>query len=214
MLSFQDTKYIFLTGDYVHSGIWLYGVEENGRHIRNVTNRLFDAFPNTPVFPLTGNHETDIVNMYPPTELRPEFNLDWMYKDVGEVFEPWMGEDAVKSFSKAGFYHVSPEPGLRLVVLNTNLCYVQNFWLPYAPIDPEKQLAWLAETLLAAEKAEENVLILGHISPGSGSCWPVWSAQYDRIVRRFAHIIRSQFYGHSHNEYFVLAFDTRKSDPR
>jgi hypothetical protein len=62
----QDTTFIFLTGDYVHSGIWLYSVTENGRHILNVTKSLKEAFPDTEIFPLVGNHEPDVVNMYPP----------------------------------------------------------------------------------------------------------------------------------------------------
>jgi len=212
-----DAKYIFLTGDYVHSGVWLYNVEENSRHITQVTKLLRDTFADTEmkIFPLTGNHETDIVNMYPPYELQSEFPLEWMYEAVSSPFAQWMGPEQVELFKIGGYYTVSPEPGLRLVILNTNLCYIQNFWLPYEPIDPEGQLQWFSDTLFEAEKANENVLIIGHISPGSGSCWPVWSAQFQRIIERYHHLIRAQFYGHSHNEYFNLAFDsTAPSDEK
>ena len=185
----------------------MYGAQENGRHIEHVTKSLKDAFPNTKIFPLSGNHEPDICNMYPPTSLKDKFNLDWMYGNITTNFMGSMGPDAVLQFMKAGFYTVKAKDGLRLVFLNTNLCYVQNFWLPYEPRDPEGQLQWFADTMLAAEKANEHVYIIAHISPGSGSCWPVWSEQYDRIMTRFGHLVRAQFHGHSHREYFVLTFD-------
>jgi predicted MPP superfamily phosphohydrolase len=51
----QDTKFIFLTGDYVHSGVWFYSPEENSKQITQVVERLAAAFPDVPVFPLTGN---------------------------------------------------------------------------------------------------------------------------------------------------------------
>ena len=40
-------------------------------------------------------------------------------------------------------------------------------WLFYNPKDQDGQLHWLAETLLKAEAAGENVHILGHIPSGS-----------------------------------------------
>jgi len=149
--------------------------------------------------------------MYPPTSLQgeEEFSLAWMYNATSFHFKQSMGDAAVTEFMKAGYYSLVPEghEGLRIVVLNTNLCYIQNFWLPWDPIDPEDQLEWFAKTMLAAEEKNENVYLIGHISPGSDSCWPVWSEQYNRIVKRFAHLIRGQFHGHSHREYFIVTFD-------
>ena len=65
----------------------------------------------------------------------------------------------------------------------------------------------LADTLLEAESDGDNVYIVGHIAPGSGSCWPFWSDKFDRIVNRFENIIRGQFYGHAHTEKFTLTFE-------
>ena len=157
-----------------------------------------------------GNHEPDVVNMYPPEELWGQFDLSWMYSNVSKPFEKWLGAEQLSTFKKGGYYTLVPEPGLRLVVLNTNICYLNNFWLAYSPEDPNGQLQWFADTMLQAEREGSNVIIIGHISPGSGSCWPVWSEKFNAIVQRFENIVRGQFYGHAHTELYVIPFEKGK----
>jgi sphingomyelin phosphodiesterase len=105
---------------------------------------------------------------------------------------------------KYGYYAVQTrhDSSLVIIALNTNLCYIQNFWLPYNPIDPSHQLQWLADTLQEVENKGQTALLLGHIYPGSGECWYVWSAQFERIVQRYSEMgtIGGQFYGHSHEQ--------------
>lgn len=36
----------------------------------------------------------------------------------------------------------------------------------YEPADPEGQLQWFSDLMLKAEKANEKVMILGHVPPG------------------------------------------------
>lgn len=62
------------------------------------------------------------------------------------------------------------------------------------------QMQWLHDTLLSAEMDGENVHILGHIPPNTASCIFAWNREYDKIVRRFAHIISGQFFGHTHRD--------------
>ena len=213
-----DVKYVFLTGDYIHSGVWLYSETENSRHILEVTSRVKDTFPNAKIFPITGNHEAAPCNQYPPQEVWEEedhkgkkLSAEWIYRatiaNFPDLFDGLPDQEV--NFLRGGYYTVKPEgsSNLRLVMLNSNLCYIENFWLAYDPIDPAGQLQWFADTMYAAEQANENVLILSHIMPGSGSCWPVWSDRYDKIVNRFENIIRGQFYGHSHTDYYSLSFE-------
>lgn len=186
----------------------MYGVAENERHILTVTAALKAAFPNTTVVAISGNHETDIVNMYPPPEIQDDFPLKWMYTAISGPFEEYMGNPGqIAAFHQGGFYTVSPEPGLRFIILNTNICYNNNFWLPFDPIDPIGQLQWFSTELAKAEVRGENVYIIAHIPPGSSSCWAHWSDQYDRIVDRYSHIIHLQFFGHTHNDYYTVSFD-------
>jgi len=146
--------------------------------------------------------------MYPPPQVLNEFPLDWMYAAVSEPFEIHMGSpEQVSAFKHGGFYTVSPESGLRLVILNTNICYKSNFWLPFDPIDPYGHLQWFSNEMSKAEVENENVIILAHIPPGSGEWWSHWSDQYDRVINRYAHLIRFQLFGHWHSEFHIVSFD-------
>jgi len=146
--------------------------------------------------------------MYPPPQVQDEFPLEWMYSAISDPFEGHMGDEGqVAAFNYGGFYTVSTDPGLRFVVLNTNLCYNQNFWLPFDPVDPIGQLKWFSEKMAKAEAENENVIILAHVPPGSDECWSHWSNEYDRIIDRYAHLIRFQLFGHMHTEYHTVWFD-------
>jgi len=112
----------------------------------------------------------------------------------------------MKLFKEFGYYKVDPQAGIRFIVLNTNLCYDNNFWLPYDPIDPTGQLQWFADEMLQAEKDGVLVYLLLHINPISGSCWSVWGEKYQKIIERFEGIIRGQFAGHSHSESINIFF--------
>lgn len=81
-------------------------------------------------------------------------------------------------------------------------------WLWYQPQDPYGQLQWLADTLSQAEKNKEFVHILAHVPSGSGECQITWKTEYIKIINRYAHIIKAQFNGHTHNDEVHLFYDS------
>lgn len=85
-------------------------------------------------------------------------------------------------------------------------------WTLYDAEEMREQLQWLHDTLLVAEQANEKTHILGHVPPNTASCVHTWNREFDRIVRRFAHIISGQFYGHTHrDEFHIFYLDEKKS---
>lgn len=50
------------------------------------------------------------------------------------------------------------------------------------------------------------LLYLGHVPPYTSTCVKVWNREYNRLVRRFAHIISGQFNGHTHKDSFTLFY--------
>jgi sphingomyelin phosphodiesterase len=58
---------------------------------------------------------------------------------------------------RGGYYTTVIAKGLRLVSLNMNYCYYNNFWLYIDPEDPEGQLHWLAQILQKSENINEKV---------------------------------------------------------
>lgn len=79
-------------------------------------------------------------------------------------------------------------------------------WNHYGPEEMRTQLQWLHDTLLSAEATGENVHILGHVPPHTASCVHAWNREYEKIIRRFAHIISGQFFGHTHRDEFNVFY--------
>ena len=62
-------------------------------------------------------------------------------------------------------------PGLRLISVNTNFCNNFNFFLLLGFDDPSGHLHWIYSTLKSAEEKGERVYVIGHIPPGTHSCY-------------------------------------------
>lgn len=97
-------------------------------------------------------------------------------------------------------------PDLRVIVVNSNVCYVRNVWLLFEQESLRAQLRWLRQQLAAAEEAGEWVHLLGHVPAGDETCVWAWNDEYARIVKRYARVISGQFHGHTHYDEFAVQF--------
>jgi len=52
-----------MTGDIIDHGVWNTSVQKNSDVIRKVLQRLNEEFPDTPVYPILGNHEPSPLNV-------------------------------------------------------------------------------------------------------------------------------------------------------
>ena len=81
-------------------------------------------------------------------------------------------------------------------------------------MDSSGALQWLVSVLADAEAAGEKVHIMSHIPPGNGDCLGGWGRNYARIIERFENTVVAQFFGHTHNDQFVVFYDSQtKSRP-
>lgn len=67
----------------------------------------------------------------------------------------------------------------------------------------------MVDWLQYAEDHDEKVHILGHIPPRQ--CMGAFSWNFDRIINRYENTIAGQFYGHTHNDQFVIHYDQNDS---
>ncbi|KAJ8960386.1 hypothetical protein NQ314_006076 [Rhamnusium bicolor] len=135
-------------------------------------------------------------------------STQWLFDLVAEQWSDWLTDDAKQTILRGGYYTISPRKGFRVIVLNTNVCYLENWWLLNEDRDPYDQLEWLSNTLLNAENNQESVHILSHIPTGSSGCLQVWSREYRKIVERFANTITGQFNGHTHKDELSLYYSS------
>lgn len=93
--------------------------------------------------------------------------------------------------------------------------------------DPMGQWAWLSSIMEKAEKKRQNVIIFGHSPPGKyersfqvskGASTTKWSQhwlqerfnhKYLEFVRKYAHLIVGQFFGHQHSDSFRIFRDVK-----
>ena len=105
-------------------------------------------------------------------------------------------------------------PGLRIISVNSNYCSRLNLWSLYDPVDPANQLSFLRDQLKEAEESGDYVHIIGHVPPNHRECTEAWLFNYIRLMERFGHLIRGQFFGHTHRDEFRVVFSTTNaSDP-
>ncbi|MEL6741322.1 MAG: metallophosphoesterase, partial [Planctomycetota bacterium] len=208
-LSTQHFDYIMWTGDLPAHDDWEQTRPEALHLLQNLTDLMLRHFPDTPVYPSLGNHESFPVNSFPPRYItEPDNSVSWLYDKLAEVWAPWLPEEAVETVRRYGYYTLLHRPGLRIVSLNMNYCNDLNFWTLVDAVDPDHHLRWLVDVLSEAERQGERVHIIGHIPPAvvSADCVPVWRNNYYRVIERFADTVVAQFFGHTHTDELELMF--------
>lgn len=153
----------------------------------------------------------------PPHGIKADdsINGDWIVQDFAEKWHQ-LNDDRrwgrlhqftvdTSTLATSGSYSVRVrDHNLRIIALNTLYCARLNFWNVLQPIDLAGQLDFLVSQLSDAETLGETVHIVGHIAPSERECIEIWYLNYVRVLRRFKSIVKASFFGHSHNDEFML----------
>lgn len=199
--------YILWTGDLPAHDDWAQNRSSQVYLLKNLTALFLKYFPNTPIYPALGNHESDPVNSFPPNYVKGYNKISWLYDALAKYWAPWLPDDAIETVKQSGYYTTLVKPGFRMVSLNMNYCNSQNYWMLLDPVDPNDELKWLVEVLTKAETNGEMVHIIGHIPPSAGGdCLKVWRNNYYNIMERFRDTVTAQFFGHTHTDEFEIIY--------
>ncbi|KAH8381288.1 hypothetical protein KR093_002108, partial [Drosophila rubida] len=202
----EECTYIYQTGDIIDHMVWGTSVAKNREVLTKVRDQFVKVFPNVNVYPCIGNHEPHPLNLFSPEDVPDEVNTRWLYEHLYQDWSKWLPAETKETILKGGYYTVSPRKGFRIIALNSNGCYTDNFWLYHNGTDKIPQLQWFHDTLLAAEAAGEKVHVLTHIPSGDGTCWAVWAREYNRCITRFHKTISGIFNGHSHKDELAVHY--------
>lgn len=130
-----------------------------------------------------------------------------IYDQAANEWTKWIKDyKTAVTLKQGGYYTTLAEYNLRIIVLNNNDAFTYNWWLLYDATYLLKQLEWLQQTLLKAERDGEFVHILLHVPSNEHSLYTVWAREYWKIVDRFWKIISGQFNGHTHFDQFNLFY--------
>lgn len=158
------------------------------------------------MFPIIGNHEAHPSNLYAPHWIDdPSLSTRPLYEFLAHTWN-WLPADALATIKIGGYYTTLIAKGLRLIVLNNNVCFQYNVWLLLNSSYVSEELQWLHDTLLNAEKNDEHVHVLAHVPSGDRHCFMKWAHEFNRIVQRFSKTISAQFNGHTHKDQFYVYY--------
>ncbi|KAL1509128.1 hypothetical protein ABEB36_003916 [Hypothenemus hampei] len=203
-----EFEYVYFTGDIISHRVWSTSIENNTRDLKYIFQKMKDSF-GKPIFPVVGNHEPSPLNEFAlGDEVNATLSSQWLYQLIADEFFEYLDETAKKDILIGGYYSASPRKGLRIIALNSNIAYTENWWLIKNDVDPANQLAWLVKTLKQAENNDEIVHILAHIPSGKSDLMQVWSREYQRIIERFSNTIAAQFNGHTHKDQFMVYYSS------
>lgn len=199
-LATQNLDFIIWTGDTAAHDISL-SKDEKLNSIKAVTNLLWSKFNNiVPVYPIFGNEECYLDHQY------NFVGTNWLASGVAALWKPWIGQTAATNLQNNGRYSlIHRNTNLKIIAINTLACDMSNFWLLSNVTDPGNNLEFLRSELASAEANNQYVYILGHVPPASDICMSLWSKHYQVLIRRYANIIRGQFFGHTHNDEFRIS---------
>ncbi|KAI0050799.1 sphingomyelin phosphodiesterase [Auriscalpium vulgare] len=202
-------KFAVFTGDTVAGDTWLVDENEASRGLVDWNVDMLDGLTMT-VYPSLGNDSVP-VNSFPRNTTVTTLDPQWVFIIEKAGWKPWIGAagaDQVAHFS-GSYAQVVPGTNLRILSINTQYWYKQNFWIydsDTSIADPNGLLAFMVEQLQAAEDLGQRTWIIGHIPPGKADIVHDQSNSYDQIVQRYKNTIAAQFFGHSHKDEFEVAY--------
>ncbi|KAH9944712.1 Metallo-dependent phosphatase-like protein [Amylocystis lapponica] len=205
-----DARFSIFTGDVIDHAVWEVNEESVSRDIRAFSEQWAEKL-DSPMFPALGNHESAPTNSFPRNTTVHEINSQWVFDAQRDFWSQWIGKEATAQLHRHSGSYSTMAPGLnlRIISLNTQYWYKQNFWLydsdSHQP-DPNGILEFAVQELQAAEDAGERAWIIAHMPPGRGDVMRDQSYYFDQVIQRYKDTIAGQFYGHTHADEFAIAY--------
>ncbi|ESK95693.1 sphingomyelin phosphodiesterase [Moniliophthora roreri MCA 2997] len=205
-----NPKFLIFTGDVVEGATWLVNQTSVTRDLEGFNSQLL-AKVRSPVYLALGNHDSAPVNAFARATSMTANDSQWVFDTQSLGWSVWIGDEASQQVRhhSGSYSSVVPGTNLRILSVNTQYWYKQNFWLydsdDFQP-DPNGVLSFIAEQLQLAEQASQKVWVIGHIPPGKEDTVEDQSNYYDQILQRYKDTIAGHFFGHSHRDEFRIAY--------
>ncbi|EJU03163.1 sphingomyelin phosphodiesterase [Dacryopinax primogenitus] len=205
----KKPDFAIFTGDVPPHDVWE-TTQYNTTVTETVAFNTMRQILGVPIFPTIGNHETSPSDLFQPASIVDPPDNQWLFDNLtAKSWFGWLGNEELEyARTHRGRYTTRPMEGLKIISVNTNDCYAQNYWLfaDTSKLDPNGQLAWLAEELADSEEQGERVWIITHIPPGVPDCFRSWSEVHHQIVQRYWRTIVGVFSGHTHRDEIKLFY--------
>uniref|UniRef100_A0A914ZAK4 Calcineurin-like phosphoesterase domain-containing protein n=1 Tax=Panagrolaimus superbus TaxID=310955 RepID=A0A914ZAK4_9BILA len=88
----RNLDYIIITGDFESHDVWANNKETTTANLINITDTIYQYFPNIPVFQTFGNHEGVPEDSFAPHSIS-EYDSrgpQWLYKVLNQTWTKWL----------------------------------------------------------------------------------------------------------------------------
>lgn len=174
--------------------------------------QLFKEYIGGPIYCALGNHDTAPDNLDTPQGIDDNGPLgrqfSWNYDHVSNLWKHygWLdNETAAEAALHYGAYSVVDRLGVRIITINTDLYYKNNYYAFLHAANPDFSgiFSFLIRELQRAEDEGQRVFVVGHVLSGwdGSNALPNGADLFYQIIERYSpHVIANVFFGHTHED--------------
>lgn len=168
------------------------------KSVSDIFNSMKEYFPNIPIYSNLGNHDTWPIDQ----TVFIEYNM--LLKDFAHSMHGSLPDDILTQFGEGGYYTILLNENTRLISFNSIYYDSHNLFRNEINIQGDYQMRWLRRVLDVSRKRKEKVWFISHIFPTAGETTDAYNKMMSSLFWEYRDVIRYQWYGHSHNDQFIL----------
>lgn len=195
----EPIDFIINTGDSANHHLTSQTPTTNLLEIRMVQQSLDDHFPDLPKINVLGNHDAFPIDQ--------TITQNIMYPDIAKIWN--LSEEQKNTFVHGGFYRHDVSKQLTFIVINSIFFDYHNveYRYPILRRDYRGQFQWVEEQLQNCSHENRTVWLLNHEPPRyspnpANHDW--YTKKIIEITEKYPNTIAHHFFGHSHEDYFLL----------
>lgn len=194
----DPVDFIFYTGDSA-------GHHDFSNSPSIITNTISDIdylfryhFKNTPIYNNLGNHDAWPIDQTTPIEYNN------ILKHVSTLWSKDLDSISSDNLKKGGYYSIMLNNFTRLISFNSIYYDGHNLFKHEKNLQKDAQIIWLKMMLDKSRASGEQIWFISHIFPSAGESTDEYNDIMKDILWDYKDIIKYQWWGHSHNDQFVL----------
>ncbi|CAK7242507.1 MAG: hypothetical protein STHCBS139747_004002 [Sporothrix thermara] len=174
--------------------------------------QLFKEYIGGPIYCALGNHDTAPDNLDAPQAIDNNGpvgrQFSWNYDHVSSLWQHYGWLDSAAAQQAAlhyGAYSVVDRLGVRIITINTDLYFKNNYYALLHAADPDYSgiFSFLIQELQRAEDEGRRVYVVGHVLSGwdGYNALPNGADLFYQIIDRYSpHVVANVFFGHTHED--------------
>ena len=166
--------------------------------ITDMDQLLRDNFQGRPIYSNLGNHDAWPIDQTTPIE------YNHILSHVSDLWSPGLDSISKDNLKKGGYYSIMLNNFTRLISFNSIYYDGHNLFKHKKDLANDNQITWLKTMLDKSRTSNHQVWFISHIFPSAGESTDEYNTIMKDILWEYKDIIKYQWWGHSHNDQFIL----------